>query len=119
MQSTNYKFWCRTNPSVEDLKMLSKLCRKPRATFADPQDEIVISGISGKYPNADNVAQLAHCLYNKVDMVDDAETRWRHTNPEIPRRMGKIRNLEKFDFTFFGIHSKQGNGEKFKKFIKL
>jgi hypothetical protein len=42
-------------------------------------------------------------------MVDDQETRWRHTNNEIPRRMGKISRLEKFDATFFGVHFKQGH----------
>ena len=42
-------------------------------------------------------------------MVDDDEKRWRHTNAEIPRRMGKISNLEKFDATFFGVHYKQAH----------
>lgn len=36
-------------------------------------------------------------------MVDDDERRWRHTNPEIPKRMGKIDRLEKFDANFFGL----------------
>lgn len=87
--------------------MLSKICKKPRATFADPQDEIVISGISGRFPSSNNMHDFAHNLYNKVDMVDDDERRWRHTNPEIPKRMGKVSNLEKFDATFFGVHFKQ------------
>lgn len=42
-------------------------------------------------------------------MVDDAETRWRHFNVEIPKRMGKIHGLEKFDATFFGVHFKQAH----------
>jgi fatty acid synthase, animal type len=42
-------------------------------------------------------------------MVDDAEKRWRNTNNEIPKRMGKISGLEKFDATFFGVHFKQGH----------
>lgn len=41
-------------------------------------------------------------------MVDDEELRWRHFNVEIPKRMGKIEGLEKFDATFFGVHFKQG-----------
>ena len=40
-------------------------------------------------------------------MVDDDERRWRHFNPEIPKRSGKIFNLEKFDATFFGVNYKQ------------
>lgn len=31
-----------------------------------PDDEIVISGISGKFPKSKNVTEFAHNLYNKV-----------------------------------------------------
>lgn len=31
-----------------------------------PDDEIVISGISGKFPSSKNVTEFAHNLYNKV-----------------------------------------------------
>jgi fatty acid synthase, animal type len=40
-------------------------------------------------------------------MVDDNEKRWKHVYNEIPKRMGKIPNLEKFDAMFFGVHYKQ------------
>lgn len=78
-----------------------------RAKPPAPGDEIVISGIAGRFPNSDNVKDYAYNLFNKIDMVDDLETRWRHSNVEIPRRMGKVNNLEKFDATFFGVHFKQ------------
>lgn len=78
-----------------------------RAYPATPEDEIVISGISGRFPNSDNMCDFSHNLYNKIDMVDDDERRWRHTNTEIPTRMGKINNVEKFDAKFFGVHHKQ------------
>lgn len=42
-------------------------------------------------------------------MVDDEEIRWRHFNVEIPKRMGKIDGLDKFDATFFGVHFKQAH----------
>lgn len=42
-------------------------------------------------------------------MVDDDEIRWKHFNLEIPRRMGKIEDLQKFDATFFGVHFKQAH----------
>ncbi|TMW48491.1 hypothetical protein DOY81_006418, partial [Sarcophaga bullata] len=42
-----------------------------------------------------------------IDMVDDDERRWRHFNPEIPKRSGKMFDLEKFDATFFGVNFKQ------------
>ena len=75
----------------------------------NPEDEIVISGISGRFPNSDNMHDFAHNLYNKVDMVDDDEKRWRHTNPEIPKRFGKVNRLEKFDAFFFSVHHRQAN----------
>lgn len=32
-------------------------------------DEIVISGIAGKFPNAKNVSELSQKLYNKVNRI--------------------------------------------------
>lgn len=32
----------------------------------NPDDEIVITGISGKFPKAKNLTELSHNLYNKV-----------------------------------------------------
>jgi acyl transferase domain-containing protein len=32
-------------------------------------DEIVISGMAGRFPNAANTAELAHNLYNKVSCI--------------------------------------------------
>jgi fatty acid synthase len=78
-----------------------------RTVPTNPEDEIVISGISGRFPNSANVAELADNLYNSVDMVDDAETRWKHVDPEIPSRMGKTVNLDKFDAAFFSVHNRQ------------
>lgn len=39
---------------------------KFRTFPASPDDEIVISGMAGRFPESDNVAELAHNLYNKV-----------------------------------------------------
>lgn len=47
-------------PSIHDPKLLS------RTHAATPDDEIVISGISGKFPNSRNVEEFAENLYNKV-----------------------------------------------------
>lgn len=37
-----------------------------RIRAATPGDEIVISGISGRFPTARNVTEFTHKLYNKV-----------------------------------------------------
>lgn len=73
------------------------------------QDSIVVSGISGRFPKAKNVGEFAKNLYNEVDMTDIDESRWKHFNPEVPERTGKIHNLEKFDASFFSILDKHAN----------
>jgi fatty acid synthase len=74
-------------------------------------DEIVISGIAGRFPNSRNLREFSHNLYNKVDMTDEAESRWKHIYDEnlLPRRMGKIPNIEKFDASFFSLTNKTAN----------
>lgn len=75
----------------------------------DKSDEIVVSGISGRFPKSKNMQEFEHNLYNKVDMADDDEIRWKHFHPDVPKRSGKIRNLEKFDASFFSILDKHAN----------
>lgn len=73
------------------------------------REEIVISGMSGRFPKSNNMREFAENLYNKVDMVDDDESRWPHFHPDVPKRTGKLRNLEKFDASFFSIHNRLAN----------
>uniref|UniRef100_A0A182P667 Fatty acid synthase n=1 Tax=Anopheles epiroticus TaxID=199890 RepID=A0A182P667_9DIPT len=76
----------------------------------ESKNSIVISGISGKFPRSNNVQEFANNLYGKVvDLVDDKEDRWRHTHPDIPKRLGKLNNLEKFDADFFGCSMKEAH----------
>uniref|UniRef100_A0A182WHF5 Fatty acid synthase n=1 Tax=Anopheles minimus TaxID=112268 RepID=A0A182WHF5_9DIPT len=72
-----------------------------KCTPITSDDSIVISGIAGKYPRSDSVEHFADNLYNKVDLVDDKEDRWRHLYAGIPKRLGKLNNLGKFDAEFF------------------
>lgn len=89
--------------STFDRRVLTK------AKIYSAQDEIVVSGISGRFPNSANMQEFADNLYNKVDMVDNDEVRWKHTHPEIPKRYGKVQRLEKFDAFFFSVHHRQAN----------
>lgn len=56
---------CRSNGSLTPKDFLITP-ENVRAFPASPGDEIVISGMTGRFPNADNVEELAHGLYNKV-----------------------------------------------------
>ena len=72
-------------------------------------NDVVISGISGRFPSSNNVKEFEYNLFNKVDMTDDDESRWNHFHDEVPRRFGKIHNLEKFDASFFSTLNKHAN----------
>lgn len=75
----------------------------------DSSEEIVISGIAGRYPRSSNVKEFASNLYNRVDMLDDDDHRWDDFNEEVPRRFGKVPNLKKFDANFFSVWKKYAN----------
>lgn len=74
-----------------------------------PGEAIVVSGISGRFPSSNNMRDFSQNLYGKVDMADDEEVHWKHFHPDVPRRSGKIQNLEKFDASFFSIHNRLAN----------
>ncbi|XP_031629091.1 fatty acid synthase-like [Contarinia nasturtii] len=75
-----------------------------------PDEEIVISGTAGRYPNCENVEEYRHHLYNKIDMTSEEESRWSNSmSHELPKRKGVLKDISKFDAAFFGIHSKQAN----------
>lgn len=42
----------------------------------DPE-EIVISGIAGRFPGSDNIKQFQENLFNKVDLVSNQHNRWK------------------------------------------
>lgn len=43
-------------------------------------DEIVISGIAGRFPESDDISRLKENLMNKVDLVSDDCRRWKLGN---------------------------------------
>ncbi|GJQ79765.1 hypothetical protein Trydic_g23238 [Trypoxylus dichotomus] len=70
-------------------------------------NEVVITGMAGKFPDSHNINHLRENLFNKVDMVSADFRRWKPTHPEIPQRTGKLLDIHKFDPGFFGITSVQ------------
>ncbi|OXU23005.1 hypothetical protein TSAR_015483 [Trichomalopsis sarcophagae] len=74
-----------------------------------PEEEIVISGIAGRFPDSNDMKHFQENLMNKVDLVTDDDRRWKLDHPEIPQNTGKVNNVEKFDALFFGVHFKQAH----------
>ncbi|XP_043468869.1 fatty acid synthase-like [Leptopilina heterotoma] len=72
-------------------------------------EEIVISGIAGRFPNSDNINELQNNLFNKIDCVSDSKNRWDFEHPQIPERIGTMKNINKYDRVFFGVHGKMIN----------
>ncbi|XP_059048228.1 fatty acid synthase-like [Achroia grisella] len=87
----------------------SRIISGYKASHPSPGEEIYITGISGSFPNSDSVVHLQENLFNKVDLVTSDNRRWVHEHPEIPHRIGKINNVEKFDASFFNITYKQAH----------
>ena len=40
------------------------------------QEPIVISGMSGRFPESNSTDELANNLYNNVDMITEDDRRW-------------------------------------------
>ncbi|XP_067207655.1 fatty acid synthase-like isoform X2 [Linepithema humile] len=75
----------------------------------ESSDEIVISGIAGRFPGSDNIKQLQENLFNKINLLRANHPRWNIEHSDLPTRLGTINNLEKFDADFFDISFKQAN----------
>lgn len=59
--------------------------------------DIVISGISGKFPNAKNVQELSEKLFEKVYLISDSEKRFKLKLPNYPKSAGLLDDLDKCD----------------------
>ncbi|KAI4493375.1 hypothetical protein M0802_009435 [Mischocyttarus mexicanus] len=72
-------------------------------------EDIVISGFSGRLPESSNIEEFKTKLFDGIDLVTDDERRWPSGLYGLPSRSGKLKNLEHFDATFFGVHAKQAH----------
>lgn len=70
-------------------------------------EDIVITGVSGKFPESESVEEFAQNLYNGVDMVTEEERRWPNGIFGLPKRNGTLKDISRFDAQFFGINPKQ------------
>ncbi|XP_039082547.1 fatty acid synthase [Hyaena hyaena] len=72
-------------------------------------EEVVIAGMSGKLPESENLEEFWANLIGGVDMVTDDDRRWKAGLYGLPKRTGKLKDLSKFDTSFFGVHPKQAH----------
>ncbi|XP_039312737.1 fatty acid synthase [Solenopsis invicta] len=66
------------------------------------EEEIVISGIAGRFPNSNNLKEFQENLLNKKDLGSNNHGRWNRCY-NMPHRIGNVNNIEKFDTQFFNI----------------
>ncbi len=71
------------------------------STIVKEGEQIVISGIGGRFPESDTVDEFANNLYNKVDMIVDDDRRW-PTGQKIQFNLNfKLKsNIEIMNFEF-------------------
>ncbi|XP_063924749.1 fatty acid synthase-like [Zophobas morio] len=74
-----------------------------------PGDEVVISGMSGRFPESENIHEFRDNLFNKKQMVTENETRWKAGLSNVPKRSGHIVDINKFDAGYFGLHYRQAH----------
>ncbi|XP_075559945.1 fatty acid synthase-like [Dermacentor variabilis] len=72
-------------------------------------EDIVITGLSAYFPQADHLVELKEKLYGSVDMVTEDDSRWPPGYKGTPRRHGKIRDLTRFDAQFFSTNPMQAH----------
>ena len=72
-------------------------------------EEVVISGMSGRFPESDNVYEFRDNLFNKTEMVTENEKRWKIDHPNVPKRSAHINNINKLDAGYFGLHYRQAD----------
>ncbi|KAB0396042.1 hypothetical protein E2I00_012922, partial [Balaenoptera physalus] len=87
-------------------------CPDPHTTLPAERaamEEVVIAGMSGKLPESENLEEFWANLIGGVDMVTDDDRRWKAGLYGLPRRLGKLKDLSRFDASFFGVHPKQAN----------
>ncbi|XP_050549365.1 fatty acid synthase [Spodoptera frugiperda] len=73
------------------------------------EDDIVLTGLSGRLPESDTIEEFAQQLFDGVDLVTADDRRWTPGLHGLPERNGKLKDLAHFDATFFGVHAKQAH----------
>nr|XP_033193891.1 fatty acid synthase [Bombus vancouverensis nearcticus] len=98
------QFESANTPIVREPAMLNS-----NTNAYDVNNEIVISGFSGRFPESSDIEEFKKNLFEGIDMITDDERRWPAGLFGLPKRTGKLKDLKSFDATFFGVHAKQAH----------
>ena len=52
-------------------KNLEEIYQRPMVNLLRQTDDIVISGLAGRFPMSNNVDEFANNLFNNIDMITD------------------------------------------------
>ncbi|RWS06022.1 fatty acid synthase-like protein, partial [Dinothrombium tinctorium] len=73
-------------------------------TYSLKGEEIVISGISGRFPEANNVEEFWHKLITGQELYSCNDRRWPVGYMGLPSFSGKVSGEVKCDAEFFKLH---------------
>ncbi|UJR12471.1 hypothetical protein I4U23_016646 [Adineta vaga] len=77
--------------------------------LSNGQNDFVITGVSGRFPEANSIDEFAYNLFNGIDMVTADDRRWPEGQYGLPTRNGKLKEVDRFDAAFFNVHPKQAH----------
>ena len=63
----------------------------------------------GRLPESTNIEEFKQQLFDGVNLVTDDERRWPSGHYGLSTKGGKLKDLSKFDASFFGVHAKQAD----------
>ncbi|CAI2347157.1 unnamed protein product [Caenorhabditis sp. 36 PRJEB53466] len=92
---------------VSDNSQTSENMDSASTLYWQKQENIVISGVSGRFPRCDNVKEFGDLLMAGEDLVTEDDLRWPPGFYDLPKRHGKLKELKKFDAGFFSVTPKQ------------
>uniref|UniRef100_A0A914ZHK0 Fatty acid synthase n=1 Tax=Parascaris univalens TaxID=6257 RepID=A0A914ZHK0_PARUN len=101
--------WERVSEELSDSQSNGSMHSTGDAPFWRDQEDIVISGISGRFPRSENVQEFGDLLMAGEDLITEDDLRWPPGIFDLPRRHGKLKDLKKFDAQYFGVTPKQAN----------
>ncbi|GMT36007.1 hypothetical protein PFISCL1PPCAC_27304 [Pristionchus fissidentatus] len=93
----------------EDAQSHESMNTSGDSCFWKDQQDIVISGVSGRFPRCENVDEFGDLLLAGEDLVTEDDLRWPPGLFDLPKRHGKLKELKKFDAQFFSVPPKQAN----------